>query len=584
MLVLQPTDNPLTASDSDDTVTPTARRTTALRVTLRVLYQPLRTLIGFFQVLTHLGPVLHLDFPPGVTAVMDALRPFAADLQALVRLGCLANLGFYGAWVVQTLVVPLLAGGCLVLWWLHERRAVGVEAAGRRLRANTFVLVFLIYPGVSNRAFGVFNCRQLSPDLAVLEDDYSVDCGTMGHAAFEALAMLVALGFSVGVPTALIVLMVWRVHQDPANTDADRFVARRLAEELKVADDEALDTLRDVRLGTEYFFMVSSYRSSYFYFEAVDMLRKLALVGMLVIAGRGSNSKLFVGLLISVTSLVVQVRLTPLKHWEDNQLKAVTEVAIFLTLLTGLMVAAARRADSQEYLSVSMYDTVLVVVLVGVLPTAFLATLLYKRRRVREALQSTGDAASDVEQMKQTLALENSPSGERRRVFRLFQLGIASVAEMQVLVDYVDKVESLVNTNTHVFISYRSGVDAWFARQLYEELSARMLEATGQRMRIYLDQVRLEDGQRWDQGFMGGLASSMVFVPIVSVGALQPMLTLGADGGDDSPDYMCATKRLTASAPCLMFMVTLRVLLQRPLASACWWSGWLHLSCSNEGR
>ena len=40
--------------------------------------------------------------------------------------------------------------------------------------------------------------------------------------------------------------------------------------------------------------------------------------------------------------------------------------------------------------------------------------------------------------------------------FRLFQLGIASTAEMQGLIDYTDKVESLlVNTTTHVFISYR---------------------------------------------------------------------------------------------------------------------------------
>ena len=103
-------------------------------------------------------------------------------------------------------------------------------------------------------------------------------------------------------------------------------------------------------------------------------------------------------------------------------------------------------------------------------------------------------------------------------------------------------------------------------------------------MRIYLDQVRLEDGQRCDQGFMNGLAGSMIFVPIVSVGALQPMLTLGADGGDDFPDCMYATKCLTATAPCLKFMITLYGLLQRLLASAGWWSGRLRLSCSSEGR
>jgi hypothetical protein len=46
-------------------------------------------------------------------------------------------------------------------------------------------------------------------------------------------------------------------------------------------------------------------------------------------------------------------------------------------------------------------------------------------------------------------------------------------------------------------------------------------------MRVYLDQTRLEDGQRWDSGFMEGLANSWVFCPIVSVGSVAPMAQLG---------------------------------------------------------
>ena len=45
-------------------------------------------------------------------------------------------------------------------------------------------------------------------------------------------------------------------------------------------------------------------------------------------------------------------------------------------------------------------------------------------------------------------------------------------------------------------------------------------------MRVYLDQTKLEDGQRWDSGFMQGLSKSMVFVPLVSVGSVAPMVQL----------------------------------------------------------
>ena len=84
----------------------------------------------------------------------------------------------------------------------------------------------------------------------------------------------------------------------------------------------------------------------------------------------------------------------------------------------------------------------------------------------------------------------------------------------------------MVNKWSHVFISYRVASDRELARRLYDELSAVTIEETGQKLRVYLDQERLEDGQRWDSGFMEGLAKSWVFVPIVSVGSVRPMTQL----------------------------------------------------------
>jgi hypothetical protein len=43
----------------------------------------------------------------------------------------------------------------------------------------------------------------------------------------------------------------------------------------------------------------------------------------------------------------------------------------------------------------------------------------------------------------------------------------------------------------------RVASDAPLAKALYEQLSARALVTTGQKIRVYLDVVRLEDGQRW---------------------------------------------------------------------------------------
>ena len=51
----------------------------------------------------------------------------------------------------------------------------------------------------------------------------------------------------------------------------------------------------------------------------------------------------------------------------------------------------------------------------------------------------------------------------------------------------------------------------------------RTLEASGQRVRVFLDQVCLKDGERWDQAFMAGLCSSWICVPVIPLSAFFPV-------------------------------------------------------------
>ena len=72
--------------------------------------------------------------------------------------------------------------------------------------------------------------------------------------------------------------------------------------------------------------------------------------------------------------------------------------------------------------------------------------------------------------------------------------------------------------------------DRWPSRPTHKRPIAKILTGSPSLL------PQQEDGQRWDRGFMGGLAGSMVFVPVVSAGALRPMVGLGTRGED--PDYM----------------------------------------------
>ena len=72
-------------------------------------------------------------------------------------------------------------------------------------------------------------------------------------------------------------------------------------------------------------------------------------------------------------------------------------------------------------------------------------------------------------------------------------------ADRAILSEYFEAVEADVNSSYHVFISYRVASEKAFAKQLHDALVQRTLEASGQRIRVFLDQVCLKDGERWDQ-------------------------------------------------------------------------------------
>eukprot|EP01051_Picozoa_sp_SAG22_P001955 SAG22_NODE_82_length_21749_cov_10.719769_12_plen_401_part_00 len=255
------------------------------------------------------------------------------------------------------------------------------------------------------------------------------------------------------------------------------------------------------------------------------MIRKLMLVGMLVVAGRGSVAQLFLAIVISFASFSLQVKLTPYRHAEDNVLKAAVEIHIFLLVSIALVLKSLRGEAEGEVVPELFYDIMLVASFLCGIPLAFLWAVGKKKAMMEQALREAAVTVADQQS-----------AAARQRAIRLLQLGLTSNDDMRLLAQYFAKLDALVNKSSHVFISYRVASDRQLARRVYDLLTEMTLDDTDQKLRVYLDQTRLEDGQRWDSGFMEGLANAMVFVPIVSVGSVGPMRQLGG-GGEAGEDW-----------------------------------------------
>ena len=67
----------------------------------------------------------------------------------------------------------------------------------------------------------------------------------------------------------------------------------------------------DINLGAKYGFLTAAYKSSYYVWESMDMLRKFVLVGVGLLFDRGSVNQIIVALIMSFGFLAAHMRYWP---------------------------------------------------------------------------------------------------------------------------------------------------------------------------------------------------------------------------------------------------------------------------------
>eukprot|EP01047_Picozoa_sp_COSAG01_P016748 COSAG01_NODE_866_length_13045_cov_12.921288_6_plen_1707_part_00 len=108
----------------------------------------------------------------------------------------------------------------------------------------------------------------------------------------------------------------------------------------------------------------------------------------------------------------------------------------------------------------------------------------------------------------------------------------------QTAAEMLEALEEALTTNGSQkfdhFISYRVWCDSKFADALFKALSSCSLrEGREHRIKVYLDKVRLVDGQRFDYGFIAGLANSTVFGPLLTSDCMKSFLDLAHTDKED---------------------------------------------------
>jgi hypothetical protein len=388
--------------------------------------QPARILVSFAQIVGQLGQVLHVEYPPLVTRAIAVLRPLLADVWGLLfRLDCVGLHGAYARFVLYVFALPLVFLVAVGLRFLWQRRRTPAEAK-EQLLSNVFVVVFLCYPTVCNHAFGIFNCRALSEALVVLQSDYATECGTPTHAFASLVAGLVVAVVAFGIPLGFATALLRRARAFAAD-GLSAEVAGIFAARMGISQSEASDVIREVAIGKDYGFLLRAYGPRHYWFEIFDMLRKLLLVGVLVVVDRGSVAQVACAACLSLGFIMLHFKLWPYKLSADNVFKAQVEVQIFLTILAALLL---KEDLSTETVDKGFYDVALITLFIVNVPIALVYTVLSKLRHARRLLrqQCESDLAGRMGKPSEADAAKHALSRHRA--------GLASSGDVQILRGY----------------------------------------------------------------------------------------------------------------------------------------------------
>ena len=131
---------------------------------------------------------------------------------------------------------------------------------------------------------------------------------------------------------------------------------------------------------------MDDYRPECWYFEPVDILRKLALSGLLQFVERGTAAQVLVGCGIAFCSFGVHVRLVPYRETDSNVLKLAAEALIFMTFLISFVLRVLLRIKTFEPLNAKSYDYVLLAAFAAfvALFVGIVARQVYQHRRFQQ--------------------------------------------------------------------------------------------------------------------------------------------------------------------------------------------------------
>jgi hypothetical protein len=389
-----------------------------------------KIIFGWGQILSSFNITFSVKWPVEFNALMTAMyAPFNVDLFSFFKdFGCFVPTSYTVAFYMHMAMVPILLGIILAAWCtaqaykkimcckLCKPHYDNKTLYARVLKLSNLV-IFLMYPGLGLRIFRVFALSCFEPKLKAgvdpldpnIPDDekYTEDCepGTrymtsdlsvkesdIEYQKMLTWAYVFMIIYVFGIPAIYMYVLYRKRH----------VIARDPDEPGEAVHKE--DHQEVMKCRTEFGSMYKDYKRKYYWFELVEMTRKISLVGALVMFGNG-GMQIFAGIIICFLYVLLTSYLEPLTNKTDQVLQYLTSIQLFCTLISGLMINY-RTFEQERGIGDSAHDqflaiwlmfstVVVIVVILAVFGSMCMALSKMKKKKAADKSEDEEEVLED---------------------------------------------------------------------------------------------------------------------------------------------------------------------------------------------
>lgn len=306
------------------------------------IQQKVKILITYIQLLTLLTSNLKIKWPDFVYNIINDMDFVNMDIFGLTNedVHCTMNINYYKKFIFSMCLIP----GSLILLYTSQyfaekiikrlfnkkeyeneddkEKKIKMEIKKIRERSfyGTVLFVFLLYPPTTDTILKMYKCSYYE-DEWYLTADLSIKCFDSTWDLYAGLSGIFILVYIIGIPLIFHRILTRLNKQTQENKDNK---------------DKPFDMYTDKKTLYRYGFLFEGYKPEYYYFETVEMTKKIILMSTVIYLDESPTRIMIASLIVFIYALLVSY-LQPLDNLRDNILNMMAGVELFMLLLFGLI-------------------------------------------------------------------------------------------------------------------------------------------------------------------------------------------------------------------------------------------------------